>query len=129
MSLAKILWVDDEMESLKSQIMFLENKGYEVKSLSNGFDAIDYVKDNEVDVVLLDESMPGISGLETLQKIKELKALIIEKNSSALIEIDGGVSLENAKEIIDAGADVLVTGNAVFSSEDPKETIEKLKRL
>ena len=73
MSLAKILWVDDEMESLKSQIMFLENKGYEVKSLSNGFDAVEYVKANEVDVVLLHESMPGISGLETLQKIKEVK--------------------------------------------------------
>ncbi len=86
MSLAKILWVDDEMESLKSQIMFLENKGYEVKSLSNGFDAVDFVKDNEVDVVLLDESMPGISGLETLQKIKEIKAhtpiVLITKNET-----------------------------------------------
>ncbi|MEJ7672039.1 MAG: response regulator [Chitinophagaceae bacterium] len=86
MSLAKILWVDDEMESLKSQIMFLENKGYEVKSLSNGFDAIDFVKENEVDVVLLDESMPGISGLETLQKIKELKSqipiVLITKNET-----------------------------------------------
>src|ERR1700712_3432845 len=76
MNAAKILWVDDEMESLKSQIMFLENKGYEVKSLSNGFDAIDYVKENEVDVVLLDESMPGITGLETLQKIKEVNSQI-----------------------------------------------------
>ena len=86
MSLGKILWVDDEMESLKSQIMFLENKGYEVKSLSNGFDAIDFVKDNEVDVVLLDESMPGISGLETLQKIKELRShvpiVLITKNET-----------------------------------------------
>ncbi len=46
MNRAKILWVDDEMESLKSQIMFLEHKGYDVMSLSNGHDAIDYVKDN-----------------------------------------------------------------------------------
>ena len=76
MGLAKILWADDEMESLKSQVLFLENKGYEVHSLSNGFDAIEYVKKNEVDVVLLDESMPGISGLETLQKIKEINALL-----------------------------------------------------
>src|SRR3982074_1234288 len=86
MSLAKILWVDDEMESLKSQIMFLENKGYEVKSLSNGFDAVDYVKENEVDVVLLDESMPGITGLETLQKIKEINTqipiVLITKNET-----------------------------------------------
>src|SRR6185295_18214141 len=86
MNAAKILWVDDEMESLKSQIMFLENKGYKVNSLSNGFDAVDYVKDNEVDVVLLDESMPGISGLETLQKIKEINTqipiVLITKNET-----------------------------------------------
>ena len=86
MNKAKILWVDDEMESLKSQIMFLENKGYDVKSLSNGHDAIDYVKENIVDVVLLDESMPGISGLETLQKIKEIHSqipiVLITKNET-----------------------------------------------
>src|SRR5688572_11359516 len=86
MNPAKILWVDDEMESLKSQIMFLENKGYKVHSLSNGFDAVDYVKENQVDVVLLDESMPGISGLETLQKIKEINGqipiVLITKNET-----------------------------------------------
>src|SRR5580700_310026 len=71
MSLGKILWVDDEIESLHSQILFLENKGYEVTALTNGFDAIDYVRDNPIDVVLLDETMPGITGLETLAKIKE----------------------------------------------------------
>ena len=72
MSLGKILWVDDEIESLHSQILFLENKGYEVNAMTNGFDAIDFVKDNVVDVVLLDETMPGITGLETLAKIKEM---------------------------------------------------------
>src|ERR1051325_4431010 len=86
MNAAKILWVDDEMESLKSQIMFLENKGYQIHSLSNGFDAVDYVKENEVDVVLLDESMPGITGLETLQKIKEINTqvpiVLITKNET-----------------------------------------------
>jgi CheY-like chemotaxis protein len=86
MSLAKILWVDDEIESLHSQILFLENKGYEVKALTNGFDAIDYVKENPVDVVLLDESMPGITGLETLAKIKETNqhtpVVLITKNET-----------------------------------------------
>src|SRR5258706_1638067 len=86
MNAAKILWVDDEMESLKSQIMFLENKGYQIHSLSNGFDAVDYVRENEVDVVLLDESMPGITGLETLQKIKEINTqvpiVLITKNET-----------------------------------------------
>ena len=74
MALAKILWVDDEIESLQSQKLFLESKGYEVHTLTNGFDAIDYVKENLVDVVLIDESMPGITGLETLAKIKMVEA-------------------------------------------------------
>src|SRR5215216_1277481 len=76
MSLGKILWVDDEIESLQSQILFLKNKGYEVNAMTNGFDAIDFVKDNPIDVVLLDETMPGITGLETLSKIKEVNSQI-----------------------------------------------------
>jgi CheY-like chemotaxis protein len=86
MALAKILWVDDEIESLQSQKLFLETKGYHVHALTNGFDAIDYVKENLVDVVLLDESMPGITGLETLAKIKEinqsLPVVLITKNET-----------------------------------------------
>ena len=86
MALAKILWVDDEIENLQSQKLFLEHKGYEVHTLTNGFDAIDYVKDHSVDVVLLDESMPGITGLETLAKIKEinqqLPIVLITKNET-----------------------------------------------
>lgn len=86
MNSTKILWVDDEIESLKSQIMFLENKGYEVNIKTNGFDAVEYVKDNIVDVVLLDESMPGITGLQALQQIKEIKnnlpVVLITKNEA-----------------------------------------------
>lgn len=86
MGTAKILWVDDEMDSLKSQIMFLEKKGYDIKSLSNGYDALEFVKENAVDVVLLDESMPGMTGLETLQKIKSERAdipiVLITKNET-----------------------------------------------
>lgn len=86
MSLAKILWVDDEIESLQSHKIFLENKGYEVQTLTNGFDAIDFVKENFVDVVLLDETMPGITGLETLTKIKEVNGqipvVLITKNET-----------------------------------------------
>lgn len=87
----------------------------------------------DVDLVNLMTVNPGFGGQSfipySIQKIKDLKTLISNSKSSALIEIDGGVSLENAKEIIGAGADVLVTGSAVFSSEDPKETIRKLKGL
>jgi len=86
MAIAKIIWVDDEIESLQSQKLFLENKGYEVTTFTNGFDAIDYVKENHVDVVLIDESMPGITGLETLAKIKEVKqslpVVLITKNET-----------------------------------------------
>ncbi|HEY0356048.1 MAG TPA: response regulator [Flavisolibacter sp.] len=86
MALAKILWVDDEIESLQSQKMFLESKGYDVHTLTNGFDAIDYIKENMVDVVLIDETMPGITGLETLAKIKEYNAqipvVLITKNET-----------------------------------------------
>ncbi len=86
MSLSRILWVDDEIESLTSQILFLENKGYEVQTKTNGYDAVEYVKNNIVDVVLMDESMPGISGLQTLQQIKEINSnlpvVLITKNEA-----------------------------------------------
>ena len=86
MSLAKILWVDDEIESLQSQKMFLENKGYEVHTLTNGYDAVEYVKDNAVDVVLMDESMPGLTGLQTLAQIKgvssQIPIVLITKNET-----------------------------------------------
>jgi DNA-binding response OmpR family regulator len=82
----EILWVDDEIESLKSQILFLKNKGYEVSPVTNGYDAIEYLKEKKVDVVLLDESMPGLTGLETLAKIKEtfplLPVVMITKNEA-----------------------------------------------
>lgn len=86
MPIAKIIWVDDEIESLQSQKLFLESKGYEVITFNNGFDAIEFVKNNFADVVLLDESMPGISGLQTLAKIKEIKqhipVVLITKNET-----------------------------------------------
>ncbi|RAJ04207.1 response regulator receiver domain-containing protein [Chitinophaga skermanii] len=86
MSQINILWVDDEIESLKSQIIFLENKGYQVSALTNGYDALEFLKENIVDVVLLDESMPGITGLETLAKIKEMDiqvpVVMITKNEA-----------------------------------------------
>jgi len=76
---------------------------------------------------------PGFGGqsfiTHSIQKIKELKKLIDQTRSSAKIEVDGGVSLQNVAEIIAAGADVLVAGSTVFNSANPKETIEQLKKL
>ncbi len=67
-----LLWVDDEIELLHAHIIFLEKKGYEVVTVSNGTDAIDECRQHSFDLVLLDEMMPGLSGLETLQKIKDI---------------------------------------------------------
>ena len=72
MSNGQLLWVDDEIELLKAHIIFLTKKGYDVTTVSNGTDAIDQCTRQTFDLVLLDEMMPGLSGLETLQKIKEI---------------------------------------------------------
>lgn len=72
MEKVNILWADDEMDLLKPHILFLEDKGYEVKTARSGDEALDLIKDNHFDVVLLDENMPGLSGIETLSRIKNL---------------------------------------------------------
>ncbi len=88
----QIIWVDDEIDSLKPQIIFLENKGYQVKGFSNGYDALEYLEDSYADIVLLDESMPGMTGLETLSKIKEIKptlpVVMVTKNEAENIMED-----------------------------------------
>lgn len=68
-----ILWADDEIDLLKPHLLFLQNKGYEVTPVASGIDALEEVKKRSFDLVFLDENMPGISGLETLSKIKELR--------------------------------------------------------
>lgn len=73
MNNGRLLWVDDEIELLKAHILFLENKGYELITVSNGADAIEQCRVQTFDLILLDEMMPGLSGLETLQKIKEIQ--------------------------------------------------------
>ncbi len=69
---ARLLWVDDEIEMLKAHILFLEKKDYEVDTASNGPDAIDLCREKDYDLILLDENMPGLSGLETLQRLKDV---------------------------------------------------------
>jgi ribulose-phosphate 3-epimerase len=87
----------------------------------------------DLDLVCLMSVNPGFGGQhfipQTLEKIRTLKQLIVAKNSHCLIEIDGGVTLENAPSILAAGADVLVAGNTVFKSKDPIATIAALKSL
>lgn len=68
----RLLWVDDEIDLLKAHILFLEKKGYGVDTASNGYDALELCQQTNYDLILLDENMPGLSGLETLSRIKEL---------------------------------------------------------
>ncbi len=88
---------------------------------------------HEVDVINLMSVNPGFGGQQfiphTLKKIKELRTMIDEKGYNILIEIDGGVTLENAKTIVNAGADILVAGSCIFQSANPAETIKMLKKL
>ena len=87
----------------------------------------------DVDVVCLMSVNPGFGGQsfieETYAKVRVLKALIQEKGSATLIEIDGGVTNKNAKQLIDAGADVLVAGSYVFGAADPIQKIAGLKEI
>lgn len=84
-----ILWADDEIDLLKPHIMFLESKGYSVTTANNGRDAIDLVGQRDFDIIFLDENMPGLSGLETLVRIKNLKShvpvVMITKNEEEAI--------------------------------------------
>ena len=69
---SRILWADDEIDLLRPHILFLETRGYEVTSVTNGSDAIEHIRNGRFDVVLLDEQMPGMGGLEALNEIKDL---------------------------------------------------------
>ncbi len=87
---------------------------------------------NDIDVVCMMSVNPGFGGQKfipkTYDKIKALKKMILYSGASTLIEIDGGVTVENAPKLLAAGADVLVAGNTVFSSPDPMKTIQELKQ-
>ena len=86
MSKIPILWVDDEIDLLKPHILFLENKGYQVNPCNNGREALELIQESPFEVVLLDENMPGINGLETLSELKQIKpalpVVMITKNEA-----------------------------------------------
>lgn len=87
----------------------------------------------DIDLVCMMSVNPGFGGQKfipgTIHKIRTLRKMIDERGLDVRIEIDGGVTLENARQIIEAGADVLVAGNTVFKSNDPKDTIRRLKQI
>ena len=88
---------------------------------------------NEIDLICLMSVFPGFSGQkfipDTFERLEKLKKIITDKNSQALIQIDGGVSIDNAKKLVSLGADILVAGSFVFKSEDASTTIKKLNSV
>ena len=118
---------------LHRTVNFIQDKGAKAGVVLNPSTPVWVLEDiiAEVDMVLLMSVNPGFGGQKfienTYKKIRETKELILENNSTALIEIDGGVNTDNAAKLFEAGADVLVAGNAVFASENPERTIELLK--
>jgi ribulose-phosphate 3-epimerase len=95
-------------------------------------DCLQYII-GQIDLVCLMSVNPGFGGQKfietTYQKIKDVQAMIVANNSKAIIEIDGGVTIANAKDLVDAGATVLVAGNTVFSASNPTQMIADLKAI
>ncbi len=120
---------------LHRNIQQIKNWGMKAGVAVNPHSPISSLKDiiADIDLVCIMSVNPGFGGQtfieNTLEKIKELRCMIDEKGLQVKIEIDGGVTLQNAKSIIDAGADVLVAGNTVFKSDNPTATIAALKAL
>ncbi|WP_407402545.1 ribulose-phosphate 3-epimerase [Chryseobacterium sp.] len=118
---------------LHRTIHHIQSKGIKAGVVLNPSTPVFLLEDiiSDVDLVLLMSVNPGFGGQKfidnTYKKIAQTKDLIMSNNSTALIQIDGGVNLDNASKLFDAGADVLVAGNAVFASENPEKTIELLK--
>jgi ribulose-phosphate 3-epimerase len=133
---ADILTVHIEAcEHLHRNIQQIKGLGMKAGVAVNPHTPVSHLKDvlKDIDLVCLMSVNPGFGGQKfipnTLNKIKELRNMIAAAGVNVHIEIDGGVTLENAQSIISAGADVLVAGNTVFKSADPKATITLLKAI
>ena len=120
---------------LHRNIQQIKSLGMQAGVAVNPHTPVDMLKDilADIDMVCLMSVNPGFGGQSfiphTLLKIKQLREMIDKRSLQVKIEVDGGVTLENAKSIIEAGADVLVAGNTVFKSADPVATIAALKNL
>jgi len=131
---ADILTIHYEASThLHRSLNAIKNLGMQAGVVLNPHSNVSLVEDviAELDLVLLMSVNPGYGGQKfienTYSKISKLKEMIIAKNANTLIEVDGGVTVENAPKLVAAGADVLVAGNTVFGSDNPTETIQQLK--
>tara|TARA_Y100000589_G_scaffold74563_1_gene68036 strand:+ start:76916 stop:77566 length:651 start_codon:yes stop_codon:yes gene_type:complete len=120
---------------LHRSIQAIKNEGMEAGVAINPHTPVSLLLNilNEVDLICVMSVNPGFGGQKfiknTYNKIKELKYLREKSRNNFLIEVDGGVNIENAKKLIDSGADVLVAGSSVFKSKNPTETIRILKNI
>ncbi|MAW93950.1 MULTISPECIES: ribulose-phosphate 3-epimerase [unclassified Leeuwenhoekiella] len=120
---------------LHRTLQAIKNAGMKAGVALNPHTPVDLLKDiiSDIDIVIIMSVNPGFGGQSfienTYRKIRSLKELIITHNAPTLIEIDGGVTDQNAVKLIDCGADVLVAGSFVFKAQDPTETISQLKKL
>jgi ribulose-phosphate 3-epimerase len=133
---ADILTVHFEASThLHRSLQAIKKEGMKAGVAINPHTSVDVLRDviRDIDLVCVMSVNPGFGGQSfienTYEKVRRLKAIIEENNSHALIEIDGGVTSANAKQLLEAGADVLVAGSFVFKSKDPVNTIKELKGL
>lgn len=125
----------EECKNLHRTIHRIKECGMKAGVAVNPHTAINQLDDiiHDIDIVCLMSVNPGFGGQKFIEhtyiKISKLKDLILQRNLSTLIQIDGGVTLQNAGKLVAAGADVLVAGNTVFKSDNPQHTITKLKQL
>ena len=120
---------------LHRTLQAIKGEGMKAGVALNPHTSVDLLEDviNDIDMVCIMSVNPGFGGQSfienTYEKVRKLKALINKKSASTIIEIDGGVTNKNAKQLVDAGADVLVAGSYVFKAENPTTTIADLKAL
>jgi ribulose-phosphate 3-epimerase len=133
---ANMLTVHEECcVHLHRNIQQIKSLGIQAGVALNPHTPVESLKEvlDDLDMVLIMSVNPGFGGQKfipnTLNKIRTLRRMIDERGLATKIEIDGGVTLENAPDIVKAGADVLVAGNTVFKSKDPKDTIAQLKKI
>ncbi len=120
---------------LHRTLQAIKAEGMKAGVAINPHTSIDLLEDviNDIDLVCIMSVNPGFGGQSfienTYSKVEKLKALITRKGANTLIEVDGGVTNKNAKQLVEAGADVLVAGSYVFKATDPVQTIQDLKKL
>jgi ribulose-phosphate 3-epimerase len=120
---------------LHRTLQAIKAEGMKAGVVLNPHTNVDLLEDliNDIDLVCIMSVNPGFGGQSFIEnsyaKIEKLKAMIVRKNASTLIEVDGGVTNKNAAQLVAAGADVLVAGNFVFKAENPIQTIADLKQL